>query len=221
MPMRSDERLAQRIAQEILPNYQASSILDIGCGDGIVNSYLPERCRYQGLDISNACIYEQRHDNPNVQYVISSQIPQIMNDLGPWEMILLLDVIEHTREFTGLFNLALKKSTKTVVVSLPNELFIYDRIKMLLGQELNAHSLDHINSPEGFKHQYIINIKKARKILCKVAADNNFVLSTEVQRPLVPKNKLMWPALWCMQALASENVWSMGTVFVFTSIAHE
>ena len=221
LPMRSNERLAQRIAQEILPKYKASSLLDIGCGDGIVNEYLPKGCRYLGLDIKDACIYEQRHDNPNVKYVVSSQIPQLMGDLGPWEIILLLDVIEHTREFTKLFELALQQSTKSVVVSLPNELFIYDRIKMLLGYELNAHSLDHINSPEGFKHQYIINIQKAKNILSRVAADHNFMLSMEVQRPLIPKNIFLRPALWGLQVLSSENVWSMGTVFVFTPTIYE
>ena len=100
MPMRSDERLAQRIAVEILPQMGPGKILDIGCGDGVVSGYLPQGCSYQGLDINDACIYEQRHDNPNVQYIEPKRIPELMQSEGPWETILLLDVIEHTRDFT-------------------------------------------------------------------------------------------------------------------------
>ena len=215
MPMRSDERLAQRIAQEILPQVGPGKILDIGCGDGIVSGYLPQGCAYQGLDINNACIYEQRHDNPDVRYIQPEKITELMRSEGPWETILLLDVIEHTRDFTKLFELALQRSQRNVVVSLPNELFILDRLRMLKGQELNAHSLDRLNDPEGFKHQFIININKARSILSDVASNNHFELATEVVRPLISKTRLLQPALRGLRAVTNSQLWSMGSIFVF------
>ena len=215
MPMRSDERLAQRIAEEILPQMGPGKILDIGCGDGVVSGYLPQGCSYQGLDINDACIYEQRHDNPNVQYIEPKRIPELMQSEGPWETILLLDVIEHTRDFTKLFELALQRSRRNVLVSLPNELFILDRLRMLKGQELNAHSLDRLSDPEGFKHQFIINIDKARSILSDVASDNKFELVTEVVRPLISKNKILQPALRGLRAITDSQLWSMGSIFVF------
>jgi SAM-dependent methyltransferase len=215
MPMRSDERLAQRIAEEVLPELRPSNILDIGCGDGIVSGYLPESCRYQGLDINTACIYEQKHDNPHVQYIEPESIPGLIQTQGPWDTILLLDVIEHTRDFTGLFELSLKHSQRNVLVSLPNELFILDRLRMLKGQELNAHSLDRLKDPEGFKHQFIININKARSILNQVAIKNRFELTGEVVRPLVSKSTLLQPALWGLRALTRPQTWSMGSIFIF------
>ena len=139
-----------------------------------------------------------------------------MQTQGPWDMVLLLDVIEHTRTFTQLFELALKKSKKNVVVSLPNELFILDRLRMLAGQELNAHSLDSLNDPEGFKHQYIINIRKAKAILNKVAERNDFELCSEVVRPLKSKNPLIQPFLWGIRKTASTQTWSMGSVFIYS-----
>ena len=216
MPQRSDARLAELIATRVLPSYQSDTLLDIGCGDGIVSRHLPTRCHYTGLDISEACIYEQRHDNPKVRYVQAEQIPDLMSREGPWDTILLLDVIEHTRGFTPLFEHALTRANRQVIVSLPNELFILDRLRMLAGQELNAHSLDRLNDPEGFKHQYIINIEKARTLLNEVADQNDFVLCSEVVRPLKSKNPLIQPFLWGIRKSATSQAWSMGSVFIYS-----
>lgn len=216
MPHRSDERLAELIATQILPNYSSETVLDIGCGDGIVSRHLPKQCRYTGLDINDACIYEQRHDSPKVRYVQAEQIPRLMRDEGPWDTVLLLDVIEHTRRFTPLFELALARANKQVIISLPNELFVLDRLRMLRGQELNAHSLDLIDQPEGFKHQFIINIAKARALLNKKALDNGFSLREEVLRPLISRRIIQQPALWTLQKISSAQLWSMGSVFIFS-----
>ena len=214
MPQRSDARLAELIATRVLPNYPSESILDVGCGDGVVGESLTAACHYTGLDINDACIYEQRHDNPYVRYVKSSEIPKLMQQEGPWDTVLLLDVIEHTRGFTPLFELAMRCS-KRVVVSLPNELFVLDRLRMLAGRELNAHSLDLINQPEGFKHQYIINIDKAREILCKLASSNGFHLSEEVFRPLLSEGILKRLAYWALRRTTTARAWSMGSVLIF------
>jgi len=215
MPQRSDTRLAELIATRILPNYTSTTLLDIGCGDGVVSRHLPSQCEYTGLDISDACIYEQRHDNPKVRYVQADQIPDLMRGEGPWDTVLLLDVIEHTRQFTPLFELALTRANQQVVVSLPNELFVLDRLRMLRGHELNAHSLDLVDQPEGFKHQFIVNIDKARTLLTQKAEALGFELTEEILRPLISKRRLAQPAFWALQQLSSPQLWSMGSVFIF------
>jgi len=215
MPQRSDARLAELIATRILPNYTSTTLLDIGCGDGVVSRHLPSQCEYTGLDISDACIYEQRHDNPKVRYVQADQIPDLMRGEGPWDTVLLLDVIEHTRQFTPLFELALTRANQQVVVSLPNELFVLDRLRMLRGHELNAHSLDLVDQPEGFKHQFIVNIDKARTLLTQKAEALGFELTEEILRPLISKRRLAQPAFWALQQLSSPQLWSMGSVFIF------
>ena len=216
MPQRSDERLAELIATKILPGFPTNSVLDIGCGDGIVSRHLNKACKYTGLDITDACIYKKAHDNPNIRYAEASEINQIMSSSGMWETILLLDVIEHTRGFTTLFDIALDKATKQVIVSLPNELYILDRLRMLLGHEINAHSLDQVNQPEGFKHQYIINIDKARSLLERNARSKGFFLEEEVFRPLIAKKRFQQPLLWGLRLLSSDQLWSMGSIFIFT-----
>ena len=72
-----------------------------------------------------------------VDYVQPEEIPKIMKEDRAWDMILLLDVLEHTRDFTGLFEQAMESAKHYVVVSLPNELFLLDRLRMLAGRELN------------------------------------------------------------------------------------
>ena len=216
MPQRSDARLAELIATRVLPNYPSDTLLDIGCGDGVVSRHLPARCHYTGLDISDACIYEQRHDNPKVRYVQAEQIPDLMTREGPWDTVLLLDVIEHTRRFTPLFERALTRANRQVIVSLPNELFILDRLRMLQGRELNAHSLDLVNQPEGFKHQFIINVAKARSLLTEQARSAGFTLKEEVLRPLISKNTFQQPALWALRHISSDQLWSMGSVFIYS-----
>ena len=215
MPMRSDERLAQKIASDVLSRYAVSSVLDVGCGDGVVGRQLPAETKYRGLDISDACIYEQDSGNASIQYIQADQIPDLMQKEGPWDMILLLDVIEHTRSFTGLFEKALESASKYVVVSLPNELFFLDRLRMLFGSELNAHSLDLLGKPDGFKHQYIINIRKARNILNQSAISYGFTTKEEISRPLVAKKLWQRPISKAMPYLIGAEAWSMGSVFVF------
>ena len=215
MPMRSDERLAQKIATDVLSRYPVARMLDIGCGDGVVSQHIPKTTSYLGLDINEACIYEQNHNNPLVRYVRANDIPQIMREQGPWEMVILFDVLEHTSDFTGLFEMALECSNKYIAVSLPNELFFLDRLKMLLGKEHNAHSLDLVAKPEGFKHQYVINIEKARALLEAKTKGSGFELKEEVTRPLLPKNRLYAPIMRLMSKVTSEQLWSQGSIFIY------
>jgi hypothetical protein len=147
--------------------------------------------------------------------VQAGQIPDLMRSEGPWDTVLLLDVIEHTRRFTPLFELALTRANQQVVVSLPNELFFLDRLRMLRGHELNAHSLDLVDQPEGFKHQFIVNIDKARSLLSQRAEALGFNLTEEILRPLISKRRLAQPACWALQQLSSPQLWSMGSVFIF------
>jgi hypothetical protein len=100
-------------------------------------------------------------------------------------------------------------------VSLPNELHWADRLRMLFGKELSTHSLDLIGRPIGFKHQYIVNIAKARVRLKLQADQAGFSLEKEFLCPLLAKQQLLQPALWLMRQLSSDQLWSLGSIFVF------
>lgn len=215
LPHRSDARLAELIARQVLPRHPSYSVLDIGCGDGVVGRWLPAGTTYRGLDLADACIYAQAHDNPAIRYVDPNHLEEALRQEGAFDTVLLLDVLEHTRKFTPLFAQALGQARCQVVVSLPNELFLLDRLHYLRGREVPAHSLDLVPQPEGFKHQFIINIAKARKLLSEVAEPAGFTLVEEVQRPLVAQRRLLQPLLASLRAVSSAQLWSMGSIFVF------
>lgn len=213
---RSDVRLASSIATEIVVNLGTiSSVLDIGCGDGIVSRYLPKSWSYQGIDLADAAIYEQNKTDERIKYSTHGNLKEVIEASKPADAVLLLDVLEHTKEFSELFRLAIPKSKQYIVVSVPNELFILDRLRLLAGKEHPAHSLDLLGLPEGFKHQFLINPKKAMGILNTVAYREGFELDAIWERPLLAKNQLVQPMLWLLRKASNSNLWSMGSVYVF------
>jgi 2-polyprenyl-3-methyl-5-hydroxy-6-metoxy-1,4-benzoquinol methylase len=216
LPLRSDIRLAEAITVNILNELgDIGSVLDIGCGDGVVSKHLTKEHLYFGIDLSESKIYEQNQSDSRINYCLPQDIHKATHETPDCDAVLLLDVLEHTPPFTELFECALLKSNKYVLVSLPNELFVLDRARMLLGMELPAHSLDLVGQPGGFKHQYIVNMNKARRILATAAMSHGFELKQEWFRPLVSKNKLLQPLLWGLRHFSSSQLWSMGSVFVF------
>jgi 2-polyprenyl-3-methyl-5-hydroxy-6-metoxy-1,4-benzoquinol methylase len=217
LPHRSDARLAALVTEHIIGQLsQVQSILDIGCGDGVVGTLLPNGQQYQGIDLSNASIYKQNQEDARIIYSAPEELDTILSKCAPADAVIMLDVLEHTRTFTDLFKRAIPLANKLLIVSLPNELFILDRLRLLAGKEHPAHSLDLIDLPEGFKHQFLINISKAKNILNKIALDHGFKLSEEWVRPLIAKNKAMQPLLWITRQISSPEVWSMGSIFVFS-----
>jgi 2-polyprenyl-3-methyl-5-hydroxy-6-metoxy-1,4-benzoquinol methylase len=216
LPHRSDARLAQEVTQKILLRLPGvGSVVDIGCGDGVVGTLLPESCGYRGIDLSNASIYKQNSSDKRISYSQPEQLEQVLSSTERADAVLLLDVLEHTRKFTELFEQAIPLARRYLIVSLPNELFALDRLRMLTGKEHSAHSLDLIHMPEGFKHQHVINIEKARNILSTIGSQYSLSLAEEWQRPLIAKKNFSQPLLWAMRQLSSSQLWSMGSVFVF------
>jgi len=181
----------------------------------VVGALLPADWRYRGIDLSNAAIYEQNASDERILYSSPDQVEAVLAGSEQADVVLMLDVLEHTRRFYDLFERAIHLARRYLIVSLPNELFLLDRLRLLAGKEHPAHSLDLIDLPEGFKHQYLINIAKARQILSGVASTQDFGLVQEWQRPLVAKNRLVQPGLWLLRQLSSAQLWSMGSVFVF------
>lgn len=212
---RSDVRLAQEITLSIVNRLDSvQSILDIGCGDGVVQDFINERISYSGIDVVGACIYPVSNSR-DVQYVPGDKLFDVLEKERKRDCVLLLDVIEHEESFVGLAGKAADIANNYIVISVPNELFFLDRLRFLGGKELPAHSLTLVDLPKGFKHQYIVDTRKAEDILVKYLDKRGFILDEIYDRELTPKNYLLTPAMRLMSRLTSYRWWSMGTVFVF------
>ena len=101
---------------------------------------------------------------------ISANCEKYLTNLDKkFDCVVLFEVLEHTDTFLKLFLIALKKSKKYVLVSLPNEDYLQSRIRFVFGKGLLTHGLDMINAKPGHKHNWFIQYKEASILLKKTA----------------------------------------------------
>ena len=150
------------------------SFLDIGCGNGNLLKLMDKNISYLGVD-SNAGIYKPKK-NKYIKYFKTSEQTEnyIKKQNKKFDCVVLMDVLEHTDTFLKLFNLALKKSNKYVVVGLPNEESFLSRLNFLLGKGIPTHGLEMVGTKPGHKHQWLIQYKPAFSLLNNSAKKNNF-----------------------------------------------
>ena len=150
------------------------SFLDIGCGDGILLKLINKKIDYLGVDADVGIKRKKKHNK--IKYFKNSIITEnyLINSKKKYECVVLMNVLEHTDTFLKLFNIALKKSTKYVLVALPNEDYIISRLRFLFGKGILTHGLEMINKKPGHKHQWFIQYKTASLLLKKNAKKYKF-----------------------------------------------
>ena len=152
------------------------SILDIGCGGGVLMKLVNKDTEYLGVD-ADAGIYKKKQHKRLRYFKNAIQTENYLDKTNKkYECVVLMDVLEHTDSFLKLFNIALKKSNKYVLVGLPNEDYIMSRIRFLLGKGIMTHGLEMINTKPGHKHQWFIQYKVASALLEKNSKNCKFHL---------------------------------------------
>ena len=151
---------------------QNKKVLDIGCGDGVISSLVGDSVEYIGVDIGAGCYDEV--DSPNIKYIRDNEellfsIKTIEPDIS-----MLINVLEHTFDFSGLFEQALESTKNVVLVSLPNEENIHLRLGFLSGRGINSHGLEMYGKHVNHRHLWLIQISKAEKILKNIAEAYDF-----------------------------------------------
>tara|TARA_B100000287_G_scaffold9241_2_gene9097 strand:+ start:17864 stop:18565 length:702 start_codon:yes stop_codon:yes gene_type:complete len=161
-------------------NNTIKSFLDIGCGNGILLKAIDKKTDYLGLD-ANAGIYKKKISKKIKYFKNAKSTENYFSKIKKkYECVALMDVLEHTDTFLKLFKIALKKSSKYVVVGLPNEDYLIARIRFLIGKGILTHGLEMINKKPGHKHQWFIQYKEAVPLLNKCAKKNKFILSSQM-----------------------------------------
>ena len=169
-------------------NKNISSVLDIGCGNGVLLKLMNKKNDYHGVD-ANVGIYKKKKHNKIKYFKNSIKTEDYLISLKKkYECVVLMDVLEHTDTFLKLFKIALKKSSKYVVVGLPNEDYIMSRINFLLGKGIMTHGLEMINTKPRHKHQWFIQYKTALPLLTKNAKKYKFNFTSQLLHVIQPKN---------------------------------
>ena len=121
-----------RAAARVTPG---SHVLDAGCGNGILTqSLLGKGCRVVGMDrqapLATSGMEKFVRHNLND--------PKFPVDIGDFDYVLLLDVLEHLHSPENFAELLRESSRSgkypTVIISVPNVAFFVTRFQLLIGQ---------------------------------------------------------------------------------------
>ena len=165
-----------------------NSFLDIGCGNGILQKLLKKKTNYLGVD-ANVGIYKKNKSNKIKYFKNAKKTEEYLTNLNKkYDCVMLMDVLEHTDNFLKLFEIALNKSTKYVVVGLPNEDYIIARLRFLFGNGILTHGLEMINTKPGHKHQWFVQYKVALPLIEDCAKKSNFLLTKKLFYITQPNN---------------------------------
>jgi 2-polyprenyl-3-methyl-5-hydroxy-6-metoxy-1,4-benzoquinol methylase len=157
-----------------------NSFLDIGCGNGILQKLISKNTNYLGVD-ANVGIYKKKKSKKVKYFKDAQKTEEYLNNLkAKYDCVALMDVLEHTDSFFKLFKIALYKSSKYVVVGLPNEDYLIARLRFLFGKGILTHGLEMINTKPGHKHQWFIQYKVALPLIENFANKNKFKLSEKL-----------------------------------------
>ena len=108
-----------------------TSLLDVGCRDGILKSYLRPGIQYTGLDIM---------PGPNVDRIANIEEGLPFAD-REFDAVAALDLLEHTNNIWFAFDELVRVSRRQVIIVLPNLYHWQSRIRFLFGREMGKYVL--------------------------------------------------------------------------------
>ncbi len=133
------------VSNYIQPN---STILDVGCGDGMVINYLQEHNspkRLVGVDISHKMISVLRSKGFKVYQldITSSSFAEFLKNQR-FDYIIITEVLEHIQESEKVMLTVKNHFDKSLIVSVPNAGYYLNRIRFLFGKFPNVAIIYHI-----------------------------------------------------------------------------
>ncbi len=108
----------------VLPNSlrligKAASLLDLGCGQGVLARALPKEMEYCGVDLSKALVDTAKRMSPNRQFVVANVCQELGIEKKDFEravFLLSLQNMEKGEEAIHTASLHLKKKGKLLIV---------------------------------------------------------------------------------------------------------
>lgn len=124
-----------------------STVLDLGCGDGLMLSMLKDKqVTGKGIDLSEKGIEKAKTKGLDVSVFDFGSGSRLPFDDGSFDTVISLDVLEHLYDPTVVLKEAARVARKSVVIGVPNFSSLPARLQTLLGQvpENNRPHKGHI-----------------------------------------------------------------------------
>lgn len=141
-------------------------ILDVGCRSRRLKSLISPDVSYFGLDLL-----------PPADLIANLELGLPFGD-GEFDVVVALDVLEHTNNFHASFAELCRVSCKYIVLSLPNAYDIKSRVRFTSGKPISGkyglpayYQLD--------RHRWLFPLEEASQFCHVVGPAHGFVLHTE------------------------------------------
>ena len=140
-----------------------TSVLDVGCRDGLLRRLLPEHVQYSGCDLVAG---------EHVRYV--GDVQSIAID-DVFDCVIALDLLEHVDDIHALFDRLARLAGRALVVSLPNCYDLKSRMRFALRGRLGGkYAFGPV--PVVDRHRWIMGYDEIRRFYSAKASQLGFAL---------------------------------------------
>jgi SAM-dependent methyltransferase len=94
-------RIMSELVHQLLPPSRDLLVVDIGCGGGANLGALQDSYACVGFDTAPAALTAARERYPSITFKLGSSVPEMADELGRADLILMMDVIEHIEDDRG------------------------------------------------------------------------------------------------------------------------
>lgn len=94
-------RIMSELVHQLLPQSRDLLVVDIGCGGGANLGALQDSYSCVGFDTAPAALTSARERYPAISFKLGSSVPEMADELGRADLVLMMDVIEHIEDDRG------------------------------------------------------------------------------------------------------------------------
>ncbi len=187
----------QRVSQHLKPG--RIRLLDVGCRDGVLKTWLGDDIDYFGVDI---CL------GPAVNQVCNIERGLPFGDAS-FDISVALDLLEHTDNIWFAFDELVRVTRQQIIVVLPNLYHWSLRLRYLTGREMAKYVLSP--APIEDRHRWLVSYHSAARF-CKTMAEKHGLgakeiilygarrtLSIDVLLGLISKNLSAWAVMYVFE----------------------